>query len=283
MLTYLDQNALIKLGFKALGSEEFRAKIDAAIESGSLTVVVSSWHLVETANTTKLENAVKLADFIDSLKPKWLLEKYDVTRLEVHEDFFRFAKLDHRVQERVGTRSAAIAALSKAKDNPRFDIASRAFVEQWINHPEQLEVMKKTYEANTKALEGLRQAVKDGKITDAIRKQTNQRFLKEHVPKFTPNGLEIPREMRAEYVEWANIDSIPTLVIETAISDHEWTTQGGADRNTQIDKFHLISALPYVDEIVSDDDFFHKIYPVAEKTGFVRARVLSLAEFLKRF
>ena len=36
-----------------------------------------------------------------------------------------------------------------------------------------------------------------------------------------------------------------------------------ADRNTLIDKFHLIAALPYVDEIVSDDDFFHKIYPVA--------------------
>ena len=283
MLTYLDQNALIKLGFKALGSEEFRAKIDAAIESGSLTVVVSSWHLVETANTTKLENALKLADFIDSLKPKWLLEKYDLTRLEVHEDFFRFAKLDYEAQERVGTRSAAIAALSKAKDNPRFDIASRAFVEQWINHPEQLGVMKKTYEANTRALEGLRQAVKDGKITDAIRKQTNQRFLKEHIPQLTPSGLEIPREMTAEYVERANIDSIPTLVIETAISEHEWTSQGGADRNTQIDKFHLISALPYVDEIVSDDAFFHRIYPVAEKTGYVRARVLSLAEFLKRF
>jgi len=107
--------------------------------------------------------------------------------------------------------------------------------------------------------------------------------LKEHVPKFTPVGLEIPREMVAEYIERANVDSIPTLVIETAISDHEWTAQGGADRNTQIDKFHLISALPYVDEIVSDDDFFHKIYPVAEKTGYVRAKILSLAEFLKRF
>ena len=44
-----------------------------------------------------------------------------------------------------------------------------------------------------------------------------------------------------------------------------------ADRNTLIDKFHLITALPYVDEIVSDDHFFHKICPVAQKAGYVRS------------
>jgi len=77
-LVCLDQNALINLGLKALGSAEFRARIDAAIESGSLTLVVSTWHLVETANTTNIENAIRLAEFVDSLRPAWLLERYDV-------------------------------------------------------------------------------------------------------------------------------------------------------------------------------------------------------------
>jgi hypothetical protein len=53
---------------------------------------------------------------------------------------------------------------------------------------------------------------------------------------------------------------LPTIAIETAISEYEWVSVGGADRNTLIDKFHLISALPYVDEIVSNDKFFHEIY-----------------------
>jgi hypothetical protein len=57
----------------------------------------------------------------------------------------------------------------------------------------------------------------------------------------------------------------------------------GADRNTLIDKFNLISALIYVDEIFSDDKFLHKIYPVALKTGYVRAKLLTFDEFLKRF
>jgi hypothetical protein len=72
----------------------------------------------------------------------------------------------------------------------------------------------------------------------------------------------------------ATIDYIPKVeaetnlvfAIETAISEHEWLSQGGADRNKLSDKFHLISALPYVDEIVSNDNFFRKIYPAAQKT-----------------
>lgn len=50
-----------------------------------------------------------------------------------------------------------------------------------------------------------------------------------------------------------------------------------------IDKFHLIGALPYVDEIVSDDAFFHRLYPVAQESGHVRAKVIKFEEFLKRF
>jgi hypothetical protein len=38
-----------------------------------------------------------------------------------------------------------------------------------------------------------------------------------------------------------------------------------------------------VDEIVSDDGFFHKTYPIAIETGHVRAKLLRNAEFLARF
>lgn len=120
-------------------------------------------------------------------------------------------------------------------------------------------------------------------MTDKIKKQADQRFLKAVLPTTTPNGLEIPRDLAMEYVERADISSIPTRAIETAISDHEWESMGRTDPNSLIDKFHLIPALQYVDEIVSDDKFLHRLYPVAEKTGFVRAKLLDFDEFLKRF
>ncbi len=85
-ITYLDQNAVIDLGVTARKGE-FCGKLDAAIGSGAFTPMVSSWHLVETANTTNLANATELAEFIDSLKPVWLLERQSIQRLDVREDF----------------------------------------------------------------------------------------------------------------------------------------------------------------------------------------------------
>lgn len=76
-----------------------------------------------------------------------------------------------------------------------------------------------------------------------------------------PNGLEIPRDLAAEYVERADINSIPTRAIEAAISDHEWAGVAAPTRTVRSNKFHLIPALQYVDEIVSDDKFLHRLHP----------------------
>src|ERR1035441_9420255 len=95
------------------------------------------------------------------------------------------------------------------------------------------------------------------------------------VPTRTPAGLEVGHAMREEYIAQATEDSIPSLAIEKAISEQEWDAQGGADRNTLIDKFHIIPALPYVDEIISDDQFFQSVYPATAKTGYVRARLVG--------
>ena len=283
VLTYLDQNALINLGRKALANDQFRAKLNDLIGSGALTVVLSPWHLVETAHHVKTEKAIQLAEFIDSLRPAWLLERYDVRTQEIHEDFFRFARIEVPKKERVTPHSAAWATMFHEADSAKFDIPSAAFVKQWIEHPEQLETLRKTYSGNTDSLRRLRKAVKEGKVTDAIHKQSNQVFLKEHIPQLTPAGIEVPRSVAAEYIERGDIQSIPTMVLEKAISEHEWKASGRDDRNTLIDKFHLIPALAYVDEIVSDDRFFHTIYPVVQKTGYVRANLIKFAEFLKRF
>jgi hypothetical protein len=125
---------LLAIGFKAWNSE-FRKRLDSALESGTLAVVVSAWHLIETAHTSNLASAIELAEFIDSLKPAWLLEKRDIQRLDVEEDFYRFLRRDYPSKPRVTTRSAVLAALNRQNDAPRFDIASHEFVKRWIQHP----------------------------------------------------------------------------------------------------------------------------------------------------
>jgi hypothetical protein len=125
--------------------------------------------------------------------------------------------------------------------------------------------------------------MKLGKVTDEIRNRVTEILLNVSLPNTTPAGLEIGREIKRNYVAQATATTISSLAIETAISEHEWVSQGGADRNTLIDKFHLISALPYVEEIISNDKFFPEIYPVAVKTGHVRAALIGNDQFLNRF
>jgi hypothetical protein len=280
-LTYLDQNALLALGRKAR-KPDYRSKLDGILKTEGLRPVVSSWHLIETAHTASIANAVELADFIDSLNPGWLLERRDIQSLDVEDDFCRFLGLAAPNKPRVTTRSAVHAALNRQRDSSRFDIPSRNFVRQWIEHPEQVEVLDHTYQKNAESLVRLRELVRAGKVTQEIRRRVDEIMVQASLPTATPAGLYVGRELRTQYVKSVNVRTIPSLAIETAISEHEWVAQGGADRNTLIDKFHLISALPYVDEIVSNDKFFAAVYPEAQKTGYVKAKLLSNEELLAR-
>jgi hypothetical protein len=156
-------------------------------------------------------------------------------------------------------------------------------VKQWIERPEQLRVLEESYKSGAESLIRLRELVKAGKLTDEIRRRVDEILVNISLPKTTPAGLYMGHDVKIDYVQQVKIQSISSLAIETAISEHEWISEGGADRNTLIDKFHLISALPYAEEIVSNDKFFHEIYPVTVKTGHVRAKLLGNEEFLSRF
>ena len=280
VLTYLDQTALIALGRRARQAG-FRSKLDASLAS-SLTVVLSSWHLVETARTKKLANAIELATFIDSLKPAWLHELYALRKMDIEDDFYRFLKVVVPARDRVTTKSAIFAELHRSPDSPRFDIPSVDFVRQWVQHPDQLKPIDETYAKNARNLIGLREHKKAGRLTQEITRRVNEVLAKTFMPKTTPAGLHYGRDLRIDYVQQFNPDKIPSVAIETAISDHEWDAQGGLDGHTMLDKIHLISALPLVDEIVSNDKRFHDLYPIAQKTGHVKAALLREPEFLAR-
>jgi hypothetical protein len=88
---------------------------------------------------------------------------------------------------------------------------------------------------------------------------------------------------RNRYLDSVNINELPSLAIEFLIAEKSWTNQGGTDWNTMVEKFHLISALPYVDVIVSDDHYFHSILPVSKSAPFPLARVLRFEDLCKQF
>ena len=281
-LVYLDQNAVIKLGFKAEHAS-FREKLDKAIAAKSISFLVSMWHLIETAHTPKLENAVALAKFIDSLLPMWLLERRDIQRIEVEEDFFRFSKIKYEPAPRITSRIAAVASLNKQTPTAKHDIPSERFVTQWIEHPELLEPLEKPYRDNEKTVRKLRELAKAGRLTDEVKQKVNLQLFEMTMPTRIRQGLEIGKDAKEAYVAQAKLECIPSFAIEHAIFEHQLTVKGGEDRNTLIDKFHLISAMPYADEIVSNDKFFAEQYPVIQKTGHVKASLVNVEALVARF
>jgi hypothetical protein len=283
-MVYLDQNALISLGLRVQKDPLLKERLYKRIGDGSLRIVVSPWHLVETAQTANINSATRLADFIDSLNPLWIHERRELQKLDVQEDLYRFCKIDFQTTPRASSKAAVIGALFGDGALQKYELPSRDFVRGWIKHPEQLGAMKKSFEANAESLVRLRELFREGKLTEEVKKKAAMRFFELSLPKGTPTGLEIGGETKAEYVTQASTDAIPSFAVEEAISINEWGDEavGKVDRNTFVDKIHLISALPFVDEIVSTDPFFRAIYPAAQKSGHVKAVLVNNEEFMGR-
>lgn len=282
MLIYPDQNALIGLGLRAQKDQLLRKRLYMRIKNGSLRFVVSTWHLHETAQTANVNSATRLADFMDSLTPLWIHERRELQKLAVKEDFYRFCNIQFEEAPPIASKAAVVGALFGDGPKSKYDIPARDFVRQWIEHPDQLTIVKKSLEANAETLVKLRSLTAEGKITKEIKDETTKQLFKLSLPKTTPNGLQIGYETAAQYVEQAKISSIPTFAVEEAISENEWGQEavGKADNNTFVDKMHLISALPYVDKIVTNDPFFRAIYPAAQKSGHVKAEIVTNETFL---
>jgi hypothetical protein len=282
-LIYPDQNALIGLGLRVQRDKLLRKRLYVRIKNGSLRFVVSTWHLIETAQTTNVNSATRLADFIDTLMPRWIHERRALQKMAVKHDFYRFCNIQSDELHPTTSKAAVIGALFDDGPKAKYDIPARDFVRQWIEHPEQLNVLKKVVENNADTLVKLRTLTAEGKITAELKEQTTKQLFELSLPQTTPNGLQIGNETAAQYVEQANINAVPTLAVEEAISENEWGNDavGKADKNTFVDKMHLISALPYVDKIVTNDSFFGAIYPAARASGHVKAVLISNEDFMR--
>src|SRR5437868_2845954 len=92
--TFLDQNALIYL-LTGTASDSLATRLKNAISSQKRLFILSSWHWIEGARTKDVTKAIALGEFMDSLSPAWLLERRDLQRLEVENDFFAFCGILH--------------------------------------------------------------------------------------------------------------------------------------------------------------------------------------------
>jgi hypothetical protein len=282
-ITYLDQNAVINAGLKGRRDDVFREKLNGAITGERLTVVLSAWHWVETSRAPNRSSALQLADFMDSLSPSWLRERRDLERGEVHTSFLKFCNVPFDPPRAVVTRLELIAALNRLPVSLALDCTSRQFVDGWMTNPNSVKPLVQSYLKNADALRNLRKARAEGRVTAEIKREGDRRLIEGFLPDGTPSGVLIDRETKCQFLDSAKLEDFPSLSIESALAEHSWAHTDEPSLNSMVDKFHLISALPYVDCVVSNDKYFHSIVPIATKTGFVRAQVLPFDEFVEDF
>lgn len=276
-LIYLDQNALINLGRLARDTP-FRDKLDEFTNRYQMQFVLSWWHLVESSYGDSDRNSEELAAFAQSLRPLWLLERFDILRLDVAEDFSRYAGIDYICQPRIRNFDGMLASF-ESKRTPGsipFQGDIIRFVKLWRRHRlRQGQASEEVFNNAGDQLMRLRLHQQSGAITPAMVAAAQRTMLQHVAPTTTPSGLTPGRELMADYIHKVNPAGIRAIALETVVSVHQWTMKRlGAARNSLIDNFVVVSAAPYVDVIVSDDHFFYEVYPAVQQTGHARARLL---------
>src|SRR5206468_6541958 len=133
--------------------------------------------------------------------------------------------------------------------------SSRDFVEGWMNKPQLMEPIIASHRQNVQALNRIRSSLASGKLTQAIKNEGDQKLIAGFLPSTTPNGLLIDSQTKSAFVKNMTLNNFPTLAIEAAIAEYSWANQGRVDWNSMVDKFHLISSLPYADFVISDDRY----------------------------
>lgn len=283
-LLYLDQNALIALGRRARRLH-FRAKLDEFIRAGT-TLVLSWWSLIEASYGDSETNSKELAVFMESIRPLWILERFDIVRFDVSENIFRYLRIPFERSSRIVDFRGLLHSFEIKRKRGALpfqgDIAK--FVELW--RKQRLKPGDALEEAFTNAgrqLIRLRAHHRSGKISPQMTRNAQVALAAVALPRETPSGLVLSNDLLMDYIRDMDPATIPAIALETAISRYQWgMKKTGAGRNSLIDKFALVSALPYVDEIVSDDRFFHGAYPNAKSTGHVRATLLHVSDLISR-
>jgi hypothetical protein len=161
--------------------------------------------------------------------------------------------------------------------------SSRDFVEGWITNPEFMRPVIESHKKNMQALIDLREALAQGKVTPAMMKEGDRKYIERHLPETTPGGVVLDTQTKNAFLDKVARTDSATLAIESEIAEYSWSNQGRVDWNSMIDKFHLISSVHYTDVVVSDDRYFYLLLPCAQKTGYAHATVLKFRDFRASF
>lgn len=270
---YLDQNALIFLGHKKLTTEE--AEVRRHIEQGRATLVLSPAHWLDTAGGESEQRSMKLARFIDSLRPVWLRDRMDVHRLEIQCFLGNVPFQEVRERAICRTVSEIVADLGGRVEGGVVLVDSQDIVLQLRRSKHARRVFQNAYSVNRRAFEKNRVMFKAGKLTDQIERNLHIKYLRQ-IGRIQAGSSDDQR------LQTAPAEALRSIVCEWEATKENWR-QGGTMTPTRLrDLFHITVAMPYAEVILTFDKQMRRTIPVVRRrVAFpVATTVGSMAELL---
>ena len=274
-LIYCDHNFIVT---SSQGSGAHADHLRQFGEIGTATFVLSPMHWVDAAEDADVARGVATADFMDSLRPKWIYYRTTVQRKEVADAFFRFARIPADSPQMIVDVCDVIADLA----GERAHRDSRAFVTHLRTigpgHPlrRTLRHAFATNQKNSKQFHA-------GKFTSAMAQKIERRYVKQLLPAATPDGVLIDANSKAQFLSACQLTDFPSIALENKATQDNWHHMRQLNQNNFIDQQHLM-AFPYVDFFITDDvRLGNLIRRISANLPFRIATLLTKAEFDARY
>jgi len=258
--------------------EHYKDHLRQLVANGVVMFVLSPSHWIEAAEDDDAARATAKADFMDSLRPRWLYERRAVQRKEVADAFFRFANIPADGPQMIGAVSDVIADLAGQPAHRD----SRAFVAHLRGiggeHPleQSLRQAFETNQANTNHFRA-------GRLTPDLIQRTESLYIRQLLPTQTPAGVVIDADTKNRFLNSCQQTDFPSLTLEARATHDNWNEGRQLNRNNFMDQQHLI-ALPYVEFFITDDLRLRGLIArISAGLPFQVAALLTRADFDLRF
>lgn len=248
------------------------------VETGTVTFVLSPVHWIDAAEDDNEARGIAIADFMDSLRPRWMYYRLTIERKEVADKFFRFAKIPADAPQMVVEINDVIADLA----GQRAHRDSRAFIahlrDVGPDHPLR-RTLRQAFLTNQKNTEQFHAR----KFTLAMAQEIEKLYVKKLLPAATPSGVLIDANSKEQFLSTCRLADFPSITLENKATQDNWHHKRQLNQNNFIDQQHLI-ALPYVDFFITDDGGLRNLIGrISANLPFRIAVLLTKAEFDVRY
>jgi hypothetical protein len=279
-LFYCDQNVLSTF---AVQDDGFKIRLRERLAERAVQIVLSSWHWCEMARNATRQEALRQAEFADTLYPTWLRDRVHLQREEVADAFFSWLRVPFVPQSPTTSLAGVVSELNGIPIQRAEGITSSDVVGGWYAREDLLAPLVRAHQQIQTAFGW---TVKNLRLLIREKRKVDVAVLSRLMPDVAPSGVAIDAATKERFVNQFNLENsaCKVLMTEQVISELSWSLLGGLRWQHFIDRMHLVPSLPNVEYFLTNDRRLGRlVHRVATKVRFRVAELIDFNDFSRRF